>query len=356
MSKKHKFTRKEAEDIMETEVRNGYFWADTRNKYYLQDVIDTLYNSIQGNDYLVECVQNQNSERLKVVCGVCKTVLSSYDPFISHQNGKSHKKVLQQILCPKDPNLDNKVHRKSPKEIKGIFLPDSLEDAIDTSEDIIIGVQFLYKEVIDGEERFTCELCKKNSDVKRLTKMEMLRHLQGRGHPTRYLEKKFGYSKVRYSDLDYEIEKVADEEGCIHGDIVDFTKQIDKIDISGESTYKEQLGSIRTKLEAVKIPSIPKKSTEEKNVGCWEDDFQDMQLSLDHLKHNDSIDIVAGDGDMQSLLIHFNWLLADRLVKYYNQHSDQHVYYKEDRFNMEEQCQKIRNNATKLTPYVSSRK
>ncbi|XP_042888097.1 uncharacterized protein LOC122263632 isoform X2 [Penaeus japonicus] len=183
-------TKSEAELMMDTEVRSRDFWAvfdDYDNCIKLQKIIDLLYNSEPGNDYEVDYQENQNGTRLIIRCNVCTKELTSYDPFVTHENGKPHKKIRQQKMTPKDPNIGMKLQRRPLNELRGIFPKGSLEEMIDICRDPVLGIQFVYKEVIHGKELFTCQLCQKSSDVTKVKTSRMFGHLTSSSHNRKYM-------------------------------------------------------------------------------------------------------------------------------------------------------------------------
>ncbi|XP_042203047.1 uncharacterized protein LOC121853155 [Homarus americanus] len=234
----YRMTRAEAEDIMETDTRLKDFWTvdfDYDNCSKLQEAIDLLFNSIEGNKYEVDYQNNQNGTRLIIHCQVCSKDLSSYDPFYTHENGRSHKKLRQQIITPKDPNIKGTLRRQPHNVQRGIFPEGSLEDKIDSCSEPILGVHFVYKEVIAGIETYTCHLCQKDTDVTRIRSSKMLSHLISKAHNKKYMEVKFGYLKKSYSDYEDEAMQIEKFEGKIHTSIIDFTKQL-PLDLINQSS------------------------------------------------------------------------------------------------------------------------
>ncbi|MPC30261.1 hypothetical protein E2C01_023522 [Portunus trituberculatus] len=49
------------------------------------------------------------------------------------------------------------------------------------------GMQFVYKEIIDGEDAYTCQLCQRSSDAYMLSASRMFTHLTSLGHNQNYL-------------------------------------------------------------------------------------------------------------------------------------------------------------------------
>lgn len=222
-------TRSDAEFLMDTEVRSRDFWAvfnDYDNCIKLQKIIDILYNSEEGNDYEVDYQENQNGTRLTIRCNVCSKELTSYDPFVTHENGKLHKKTRQQKLTPKDPNLGTKLQKRPHNEVRGIFPKGSLEEMVDSCNDPVLGIQFVYKEVIHSKEKFTCQLCQKSSDVTRIKTSRMFEHLTSLSHNRKYMEIKFGHTKDLLLHFKDEARQIEEREGKIHQPIIDFTHQL----------------------------------------------------------------------------------------------------------------------------------
>ncbi|XP_064085373.1 uncharacterized protein LOC135200695 [Macrobrachium nipponense] len=167
-------SREKAKNILDVEARFRDFWyldngEDNRDR--LQDAIDVVYNTVPGNDYVIDYMECQNSCRLKVKCLTCNVELTGYDPFITHEKGKPHKKVRQQIICIKDPNIKAELTKQPHNLMKGIFEPNSLEDMIDHCKETILGVHFLYKEVRE-RPYFTCTLCLKRRGARCLPSVQ----------------------------------------------------------------------------------------------------------------------------------------------------------------------------------------
>ncbi|XP_064097815.1 uncharacterized protein LOC135209113 [Macrobrachium nipponense] len=221
-------SREKAENILDVEARFRDFWyldngEDNRDR--LQDAIDVVYNTVPGNDYVIDYMECQNSCRLKVKCLTCNVELTGYDPFITHEKGKPHKKVRQQIICIKDPNIKAELTKQPHNLTKGIFEPNSLEDMIDHCKETILGVHFLYKEVRE-RPYFTCTLClkEKGSKVSTVSSNKMYKHLLGTTHNKKYMSVKFGISQRNgFQNILLEYERF---EGKIHAPIIDFTNQM----------------------------------------------------------------------------------------------------------------------------------
>lgn len=157
---------------------------------------------------------------------MCSKELTSYDPFVTHENGKLHKKTRQQKLIPKDPNLYTKLQKRPHNKVRGIFPKGSLEEMVDSCSEPVLGIQFVYKEVIHGKETFTCQLCQKWSDVTRIKTSRMFAHLTSLSHNRKYMEIKFGLTKDFLLNFKDEARQIEEREGKIHQPIIDFTQQL----------------------------------------------------------------------------------------------------------------------------------
>ncbi|XP_069193940.1 uncharacterized protein [Procambarus clarkii] len=187
---KSMMTRAEAEFIMKKEVPERAFWivdCFCNNYNRLQDVLDVLYNTLPGNDYSVSYLASQKGTRLVIFCQVCRIELTSFGPFSSHNNGKSHKRRQQQAASTKSVNKGRTLEHRRLNEPKGIFLKGSLEDLIDSTRFIILGVQFVYKECICGQYCFTCQLCQGDCEVERVNASTMFTHLRSVVHNKKYM-------------------------------------------------------------------------------------------------------------------------------------------------------------------------
>ncbi|KAG7156919.1 Transcription elongation factor SPT5-like 4 [Homarus americanus] len=198
----------EAEDIMETDTRLKDFWTVD----FDYDNCSKLQEAIEGNKYEVDYQNNQNGTRLIIHC-----------------------QLRQQIITPKDPNIKGTLRRQPHNVQRGIFPEGSLEDKIDSCSEPILGVHFVYKEVIAGIETYTCHLCQKDTDVTRIRSSKMLSHLISKAHNKKYMEVKFGYLKKSYSDYEDEAMQIEKFEGKIHTSIIDFTKQL-PLDLINQSS------------------------------------------------------------------------------------------------------------------------
>ncbi|XP_071516843.1 uncharacterized protein [Panulirus ornatus] len=243
---KRSMKRVEAEEIMEKHIRYKDFWTvdDTFDNFYtLQEVIDVLFNSVQGNRYEVEYLDNQNVTRLVIRCQICSKDLTYFDPFIAHENSGPHMKIRQRILNPKDPDLTGIIQRRPHNEPRGVFTEGSLEEEIDSSSHTILGVQFVYKEVVNGQETFTCQLCQQDSSVTRIRSSRMFTHLISKAHTRKYMDVKFGYVNKQLAEFDKTAQQYEEYEGKIHSPIVDFTKQLLPYMVGDTSGYSSSHGS-----------------------------------------------------------------------------------------------------------------
>ncbi|XP_069193946.1 uncharacterized protein [Procambarus clarkii] len=164
---KSMMTRAEAEFIMKKEVPERAFWivdCFCNNYNRLQDVLDVLYNTLPGNDYSVSYLASQKGTRLVIFC-----------------------QRQQQAASTKSVNKGRTLEHRRLNEPKGIFLKGSLEDLIDSTRFIILGVQFVYKECICGQYCFTCQLCQGDCEVERVNASTMFTHLRSVVHNKKYM-------------------------------------------------------------------------------------------------------------------------------------------------------------------------
>ncbi|CAL4149529.1 unnamed protein product [Meganyctiphanes norvegica] len=208
-------TKKDAENVIQEAKTDKKFWNynEIDNSKKLQGAINILFNCKAGNDYKVEFNDNQTGTRLIINCYTCNKILSSIDPFISHEQGKAHRKAQTAVLQPKDPNLSVPLKERKLNEPRNIFAEDSLEEMIDETDKTAIGVHFAYKEVIDEETLYTCTLCEKERPVKRIKKEVMFKHLTNEFHIRKYLMVKFGYAKKGTGAMEYEAKQMEEFEG-----------------------------------------------------------------------------------------------------------------------------------------------
>ncbi|KAK4301717.1 hypothetical protein Pmani_019073 [Petrolisthes manimaculis] len=376
--KKWKLSKEEAKGMLEEEVRDKDFWAvhdDYNNFDQLQGVLDALFNTIEGNKYKVAYQENQKGTRLQIRCGICSKDLNSFDPFISHENGKNHKKMRQQQVVPKDPNLHRKLEKQLHNEPRGIFTEGSLEDMIDNTTLLVIGVQFLYKEVVEGQETFSCQLC----CLDRISAERMFSHLTNVAHNchnAKYLEVKYGVKKMR-GELEEYGRIVEEREGKIHTSIVDFTKQLqlpaiherhrNQISRPSSSTHSRRNWSPSTpNLKRTRSPSKsrsrsrslspkddwfpllpPKPSTSEKGVTVdLKENARPIMIELGMLEDLECLETVQEDGDMQGLLIQTLWVLSEKMKKYYL--TSRSIYGRESGL-LEESTKKVQNYISRLS-------
>ncbi|KAK3851191.1 hypothetical protein Pcinc_042137 [Petrolisthes cinctipes] len=385
--KKWKLTKDEAEGMLEEEVRDKDFWAvsdDYNNFDQLQGVLNALFNSIEGNKYKVAYQENQKGTRLQIRCQICSKDLNSFDPFISHENGKNHKKMRQQQVVPKDPNLHRKLDKQHHNEPRGTFPEDSLEDMIDNTTMLVIGVQFVYKEVVEGQETFSCQLC----CLDRISAERMFSHLTNAAHNShnaKYLEAKYGVKKMR-GELEEFGRIVEEREGKIHANIVDFTKQLqlpainerhkNLISRPSSSTHSRRNWSTpstpilkrsrspsrsRSRSRSLSpkddwfppaaIPSPPllppMPSTSEKGVTVdLKEKARPIMKEISMLEDMECLEIVQEDGDMQGLLIQTLWVLSEKMKKYYQ--TSRSIYGRESGV-LEDSTKKVQNYISRLS-------
>nr|XP_045598947.1 uncharacterized protein LOC123758535 [Procambarus clarkii] len=216
------------------------FWEDHFNKSVLQQILDLKFNTQPINEYVAEKDHYQQKIRLKVLCTVCRCDLKGYDPFMSHNDGKAHKKMRQsQVISsvPLRPNQDitsvqlwqsQRLHKggldkeeltlKSLSEPRNFFKVGTLEFYLDTSSSSIVGVGFVYRKDIHKMPTFTCDLCKVNC----LSQKKISEHLQDTYHALLYMRVKFRRD-VATDNLARECRKVVKNEGRISNVILDFS-------------------------------------------------------------------------------------------------------------------------------------
>ena len=83
---------------------------------------------------------------------------------------KITRRQRQQKLTPPDPNLNKQPKNRKIITPKDHFFEGTLEDMIDHSKRTTIGCHFIYKELIDKTDRFTCTLCTRTSNCEKLKK------------------------------------------------------------------------------------------------------------------------------------------------------------------------------------------
>ncbi|KAG0708059.1 hypothetical protein GWK47_024076 [Chionoecetes opilio] len=293
---------------------------------------------------------------------VCSKELTSYDPFVAHENGKQHKKVRQKILSVPDPNLQSDLELQHLNKPRGTFTDGSLEDQIDSTKFTVIGVQFVYKEILDGREVYTCQLCH-CTDVLQISASRMFSHLTSSthsknylvslnhnknylvslNHSKNYLKDKFGWSGHKKSTREFEEEccSIEEYEGKIHANIADLTSQFTSSKPGTElpptwsqrrslSPSPEDIEDTKTKIPKTEPPEITDISDAKENsvqpptsdVGVTADLPSEAHYILQEvnaMQEPDCQTILQGDEDMQDLLKELLWVLANKLEKYYIQ-------------------------------------
>ncbi|KAK8385204.1 hypothetical protein O3P69_012191 [Scylla paramamosain] len=325
-----------AERKLKSQAMHKDYWSvnDYQDNFEeLQEILDVLFNSIEGNSYVVEYLENQNGTRLIVKCKVCSKDLSSYDPFITHENGKNHKKVRQKMISVADPNLESELKLQPLNKYRGTFAEGSLEDLVDSTGSNVLGMQFVYKEVINGEDTYTCQLCQRCADVYQLPASRMFSHLTSVGHNQNYLEVKFGYIKKSSRDFEEECCHIEELEGKVHANIADLTMQYSKEHSNwhhcrpkSPSTQdrKSKIPKIEPP-EVIDIDDITKKCVKQPqtcDVGITAEISSEARFILHEINAMQEADcqmILQDDTDMQDLLMETLWVLANKMEKYYNQ-------------------------------------
>ncbi|KAB7498182.1 hypothetical protein Anas_06379 [Armadillidium nasatum] len=191
--------------ITEEEIKEGKefmrmkdFWLvynDIDNCDLLQAILDKYYNECP-NTYSAEILDHQNSSRLVIRCNVCNgKQLSSYDPFISHNSGKNHKKSVAKRQDSNECTMIDLpvLEFKKLGDIENPFERGTLEFELFETVHDIIGYQFLYREIKNTGEFITCQLCAKYDDKYKCMKTSSaLRHMKSKYHQNNYLRTKFG--------------------------------------------------------------------------------------------------------------------------------------------------------------------
>ncbi|XP_045133176.1 uncharacterized protein LOC123517268 [Portunus trituberculatus] len=325
-----------AERKLKTQAMHRDYWSVSDyqdNSEELQEILDVLFNSVEGNNYVVDYMENQNGTRLIIKCKVCCKDLSSYDPFITHENGKNHKKVRQKMICVADPNLENDMKLQPLNKYRGTFAEGSLEDQVDSTRSNVLGMQFVYKEIIDGEDAYTCQLCQRSSDAYMLSASRMFTHLTSLGHNQNYLEVKFGYIKKSSRDFEEECCHIEELEGKVHVNVADLTMQYDK----GHNNWQQRRP--RSPSTCERKPKVPKieppevivvddtkeccvQKSQTCDVGITADISSEARFILHEINALQEADcqmILQDDTDMQDLLMETLWVLANKMEKYFNQ-------------------------------------
>lgn len=314
-----------AEALLKDNVVHKDFWAVNDyqdNTELLQSLIDILFNSIEGNDYLVKYQENQNGTRLIITCKICCKDLSSYDPFMAHENGKPHKKVMQKSLSKVEISVDS-LQLQPHNKPRGIFPEGSLENMIDTTNFSVLGMQFVFKEVIDGRDTFTCQLCQEDADVHQLPASRMFSHLTSKGHNLKYLKVKFGYVKKSHKDFEEECLAIEEFEGKIHANIVDLTIESEKSQTlflqPALSPKEEKIPKFEPPERNSEMQDSSKPETCDVGVSAnMTSEARFIMNELHPLQDVDCLMVLQDDNDMQDLLKETLWNLACKMEKYYN--------------------------------------
>lgn len=223
----------EALEVRDDYARTKDFWIYDMdaNMELLQAALNFLHNSVEGNNYIVQYMDSQNSCRLVINCKPCNKQLSSYDPFMSHDQGKNHKKCIQQHINKLEAEriAQKEIAFKPLNSPKDIFNPSSLEDMIDHCSQRVLGLQFLYKERLHGYDssfRYTCQLC----GIKRVKQSDMFEHLTEKAlHNQKYILAKFN-RRISISDVyANKCKEIESLEGKVNHNIVDFTQQVEML-------------------------------------------------------------------------------------------------------------------------------
>ncbi|KAK3894495.1 hypothetical protein Pcinc_001751 [Petrolisthes cinctipes] len=158
------------------------FWTDYTNVEMMQCIVDTKFSSYPGSEYKVD-VQYFNTPRLVICCLMCsgRIELKSYHHFISHHQGKIHMKNC--VLSTKSVNeFPPLVRRECLRNVKQFPLG-SLERDIADNKTPIVGVSFVFEELVCGCVMYYCDLCKQ----RHLPHKEMLTHLNSDTHTKCYI-------------------------------------------------------------------------------------------------------------------------------------------------------------------------
>lgn len=316
-------TKKEAENIIERS-RDKEFWnCDVvDNLIKLKGAIDVLYNCIPGNNYETRYKYNQSSTRLEIFCHPCAIDLSSYDPFISHEQGRNHKKVRQQ----KEPLQEKKL--SEVPNLRKEFIPwdfieeedGTIEKKLNGTSRTVVGAQMVYKEMINGVYYFTCTLCQEDGPYHRILKDEMYEHITSGRHSEKYLRIKFEIN----DNFVEEAKKIEKREGKIHHMLADFTEE--------DSDYENYSST-----SSVRSASPDRKRSRNgygnkpilahKGTSVNSDDYplldvcRPILVELDYLNNKGTKDqaaeMVSNDTELQGHLINSLWSINTRLEKYY---------------------------------------
>jgi len=225
-SNSYRCTPEQAQLVRDTYAVDRDFWTTDMetNKALLQGALDTLHNCNKGNSYSVKYVNSQYGCRLAIVCEPCRVELSSRDPFMTHDQGKKHEKVVSTlssaVLRPSVIGEVRLTPLQSPRRPA-----DALETALMATKEAVLGLQFVYKEELYGERHvfnYTCQLCR----LMRVPEEDMLRHLTTDTHHKQlYLSEKFNIKTKDMSEFREECKKIEEKEGKVICPIVDFTRQ-----------------------------------------------------------------------------------------------------------------------------------
>ncbi|XP_068240518.1 uncharacterized protein [Palaemon carinicauda] len=318
-------TMSEAEEVMEKCRYRDYWIVDYNNdnSIELQGALDALYNSTKGNNYVVDYLDSQSGTRLVIQCVVCNTTLASYDPFHSHDSGKSHMKVRQNSLSTKDPNIKEPLQIKPMNALRGIFPPGSLENKIDRCTLPALGLQFVYMEVINQKERYTCQLCMNKGTASAILKDEMFEHLTSKFHNKRYFDLKF-FPEVTPHDSVSKFRKLEEFEGRIHNTIIDFSKyRLNQA--SGEEAISTSAQELEKKPEPVfkstrDHQSIVNKIDKASETNVLVYSVKDLTKDIHNLALGECPEEILNDKDYIELLAEAFWMYNEKLDKFFNKH------------------------------------
>jgi len=354
-------TKKEAEIIIE-KSRDKAFWNcdEVDNYVKLQGSIDVLYNCIPGNEYSVEYKKNTQSTRLEVRCHICDIDLSSYDPFISHDSGKSHKKVRQQKQIPQGSGL-NALPKQRKLNSPWDFLEiadGTLEKKLNGTSRTVVGAHMVYKEKNNGVYMYTCTLCQEDGPFHKIPKDEMYKHITSEHHYKKYLDVKFD---IQTNHIE-EAKNIEEFEGKIHNFLADFSESPEEHSDDHDENNSSQRSRSRSPHRKKSCNGSRRSRPQLMNRGTItsSNDFpmldvcRPILVELGNLSHvatkDQAAEIVSQDTELQGHLINSLWSLNMRLDKYYEATKKKYVDPKKPTqpIGMKQCSQKIKEYISKL--------
>ena len=262
-------------------------------------------------------------------CHTCDIDLSSYDPFISHEQGKSHKKVRQQKQLPKGSGssvLPKQRKINSPWDFLEIA-DGTLEKKLNGTSRTVVEAHLVYKERINGEYLYTCTLCNEDGRFHRILKDVMYEHVTSRYHLKKYLSVKFDI----HQNTTEEARNIEELEEKIHNYLEDFTEQnyddersrspISQRSRSPHSPDRNRSCNGSRRLNHSKPQLVDTGTITSSNDYPMLDVCRPILDELANLSHvatkDQAAEMVAQDTDLQGHLINSLWSINMRLDKYY---------------------------------------